>query len=142
VPLTTITNGPIPKEQMGNATSLFNLMRNIGASIGIASVTTIQARHLQIHTNDLVQHINPYNPLAQGMLQAMKQAFMARGMDAATAGQQANAAAFGMVQQQASMMAYVDTFFLLAVMFVCCLPLILIMKRAPRGGPSAEAMGH
>src|SRR5437660_760219 len=47
VPLTTITNGLIPKEQMGNATSLFNLMRNIGASIGIASVTTISARHSQ-----------------------------------------------------------------------------------------------
>src|SRR5712672_4423618 len=44
VPLTTITNGSVPKHEMGNATSLFNLMRNIGASIGIASVTTVVAR--------------------------------------------------------------------------------------------------
>ena len=43
VPLTTVTMDPIPREQMGNATSLFNLMRNIGGSIGIASVTTIVA---------------------------------------------------------------------------------------------------
>jgi DHA2 family multidrug resistance protein len=142
VPLTTITNGPIPKEQMGNATSLFNLMRNIGASIGIASVTTIQARHLQMHTNVLTQHITPYSSAAQSTLLAMKQAFMARGMDAATATQQANAAAFGMVQQQASMMAYIDTFFLLAVMFVACLPLILIMKKPPKGGGGPGAMGH
>ena len=55
VPLTTITNGLIPKEQMGNATSLFNLMRNIGASIGIASVTTISSRHAQMHINDLAR---------------------------------------------------------------------------------------
>jgi MFS transporter, DHA2 family, multidrug resistance protein len=142
VPLTTITNGPIPKEQMGNATSLFNLMRNIGASVGIASVTTISARHMQIHTNVLAQNVNPYNSLAQGTLTAMKQAFMARGMDAATATQQANAAAFGMVQQQAAMMAYIDTFFLLAVMFVCCLPLIMIMQRPPKGGGGPGAMGH
>src|SRR6476620_5097311 len=117
VPLTTITNSPIPKEQMGNATSLFNLMRNIGASVGIASVTTISARHTQMHTNDLSRHINPYNPLAQASLENMKQAFMARGMDAITATKQAYASAFGMVQQQASMIASTDVFRLLAVMF-------------------------
>src|ERR1041385_3102714 len=80
VPLTTITNGPIPKEQMGNATSLFNLMRNIGASVGIASVTTISARHSQAHIHDLAANVNQYSPAAQSMLQAMKQAFIARGM--------------------------------------------------------------
>ena len=142
VPLTTITNGPIPKEQMGNATSLFNLMRNIGASVGIASVTTISSRHMQMHTNDLSQNITPYSPAAQNTLMAMKQAFMARGMDSATATQQANAAAFGMVQQQAAMMAYIDTFFLLAIMFVACLPLIFIMKKPRKGGGGPGAMGH
>jgi DHA2 family multidrug resistance protein len=142
VPLTTITNGLIPKEQMGNATSLFNLMRNIGASIGIASVTTISARHTQQHIHDLATNVNQYNPAAQSMIQAMKQGFIARGMDVATATQQAYAGLFGMVQRQAAMMAYIDTFFLLAVMFIACLPLILIMKKPPKGGGGAAAMGH
>jgi DHA2 family multidrug resistance protein len=142
VPLTTITNGPIPKEQMGNATSLFNLMRNIGASVGIASVTTISARHAQMHTNDLSRHINPYNPLAQVTLQNMKQAFMARGMDAMTATKQAYAGAMGMIERQAAMMSYIDVFFLLAVMFAACLPLILLMKKPPKGGGGPGAMGH
>jgi DHA2 family multidrug resistance protein len=142
VPLTTITNGLIPKEQMGNATSLFNLMRNIGASVGIASVTTISARHTQMHTNDLTRHINPYNPVAQVTLQGMKQALMARGMDAATATKQAYAGIFGMLQRQAAMMSYIDTFFLLAIMFAACLPLILLMKKAPKGGGGPGAMGH
>ncbi len=142
VPLTTITNGLIPKEQMGNATSLFNLMRNIGASIGIASVTTISSRHAQIHTNTLGANVTPYNPLAQSMMAQMKAAFMARGMDAATATKQAAAGLFGMVQQQAAMMGYVDVFFLLAIMFAACLPLILIMKKAPKGGGGPGAMAH
>src|SRR5438270_2606221 len=142
VPLTTITNGLIPKEQMGNATSLFNLMRNIGASIGIASVTTISARHSQAHMHDLAANVNQYSPATQSMLQAMKQAFLARGMDAATATQQAYAGIFGMVQRQAAMMAYIDTFFILAVMFLACVPLIFIMKKAPKGGGGPEAMGH
>ena len=141
VPLTTITNGPIPKEQMGNATSLFNLMRNIGASIGIASVTTISARHAQVHTNDLAANVNPYNPAAQSMLAQMKQGFMARGMDAATATKQAYAGIFGMVQRQAAMMGYIDVFFLLAIMFTACLPLILLMKK-PQKARQGRGMGH
>jgi len=142
VPLTTITNGLIPKEQMGNATSLFNLMRNIGASIGIASVTTISARHAQSHINDLGKNVTIYNPAAQTMMAQMKGAFMARGMDAATATKQAAAGLFGMVQQQASMIAYTDVFRLLAVMFAVCLPLILLMKKPPKGGGGPGAMAH
>src|SRR5207253_5007367 len=142
VPLTTITNDSIPKEQMGNATSLFNLMRNIGASIGIASVTTISSRHAQVHVNTLGANVTPYNPLAQTMMAQMKAAFMARGMDAATATKQAAAGLFGMVQQQAAMMGYIDVFFLLAIMFAACLPLILLMKKAPKGEGGPGAMGH
>jgi DHA2 family multidrug resistance protein len=141
VPLTTITNDPIPKEQMGNATSLFNLMRNIGASIGIASVVTMNARQLQRHVNDLGAHINPYSGTAQAMLEQARNAFMARGMDMVTATKQAFAALFGMVQQQAAMMAFNDVFFLLAIMFFLCLPLILIMKRPTKQG-SGTGMAH
>jgi MFS transporter, DHA2 family, multidrug resistance protein len=142
VPLTTITNGPIPKEQMGNATSLFNLMRNIGASVGIASVTSMSARHAQMHSNDLAANVNPFNPASQTTLQAMKQAFMARGMDAVTATKQAYAGIFAMVQRQAAMMSYIDVFFLLSIMFAACLPLILLMKKPPKGPPGPEGMGH
>jgi DHA2 family multidrug resistance protein len=60
IPLTTITMDPIPKEERGNATSiLFNLMRNIGGSIGIASATTLLARHTQANINVLGAHIPP-----------------------------------------------------------------------------------
>jgi len=141
VPLTTITNDPIPREQMGNATSLFNLMRNIGASIGIASVVTMNARQLQRHISDLGAHVSIYNSNAQAMLEQARNGFMARGMDMATATKQAHAAVFGMVQQQASMMAFNDVFFLLAIMFLLCLPLILIMKRPTKQG-GGGGMAH
>ena len=141
VPLTTITNDPIPKHEMGNATSLFNLMRNIGASIGIASVTTLVARHMQMHTNTLTEHVTRSNPAAVTMLQNIKAGLMAAGADAATATRQAYAAVFGMVQQQAAMQSYIDAFFLLAILFAVVMPLVLIMKRPTKqgGGPG---MGH
>src|SRR2546423_1948887 len=113
VPLTTITNDPIPKEEMGNATSLFNLMRNIGASIGIATVTTMLARHQQIHTNVLAQHVDAYSPQTQSMLNRLTSALIAQGSDVATATKQAYAALAGMLQQQAAVLSYNDVFAML-----------------------------
>ncbi|HEX7961745.1 MAG TPA: DHA2 family efflux MFS transporter permease subunit [Terriglobales bacterium] len=138
IPLTTLTNDPIPKEKMGNATSLFNLMRNIGASIGIASVTTILTRHSQVHINNLVQHVTPLNPQAQAILEGLRRSFMAQGADAATATQKAYAAVFGMVQRQAMMMSFNDVFFLLTLIFACMFPLIFVMRKPTHaGGPVA-----
>jgi DHA2 family multidrug resistance protein len=86
--------------------------------------------------------VNIYNPAAQSMIQSVKAAAMSRGMDSATATKQAYAGVFGMVQQQASMMAYIDVFFLLSIMFLVCLPLILIMKKPPKGGGGPGSMAH
>jgi MFS transporter, DHA2 family, multidrug resistance protein len=141
VPLTTITNGPIPKAQMGNATSLFNLMRNIGASIGIASVITIVARHSQTNTSTLGSHVTPYDSAAVAMMNSIKGGLIAAGADPVTATQKAYAMAFGIVQRHAAMLSYLDAFRLLAVMFIAGLPLILIMKK-PKGPGGPESMGH
>jgi DHA2 family multidrug resistance protein len=134
VPLTTATHDPIPKEQMGNATSIFNVMRNIGGSIGIAMVATIYARRTQTNINVLGANISPFNGQTARMLAATKQMFMAKGMDAATATRQAYASVFGMVQQQAAMVSFVSAFRFLAILFLCCVPLIYIMKRPKKGG--------
>jgi len=138
VPLTTITHDPIPKEQMGNATSLFNLMRNIGGSIGIAAVTTIVARQTQANINVLGKNASQYNPAARMMFQGARSMFMSKGMDYSTATQQAYGALFGMVQQQAAILAFLHSFRMLAFMFLAVMPLILLMK-PPRhkGGPGA-----
>ncbi|HEV3039934.1 MAG TPA: DHA2 family efflux MFS transporter permease subunit [Candidatus Angelobacter sp.] len=143
VPLTTITNDSIPKHEIGNATSLFNLMRNIGASIGIALVTTLVARHAQMHTNILGSHVTALDPAAQNSLERMTSAFIAQGMDPPMAMRQAQAAMFGMVQRHAAMLSYLDAFFLLSIMFIAMLPLVLIMKRPARAaGGAADAMAH
>src|SRR5205823_13308214 len=113
VPLTTVTNDPIPRERMGNATSIFNLMRNIGASMGISAVTTLQFRHLQTHINILGAHVTGTNPIAQQTLRGMQQVFMSKGADAVTATHQAQGAVWGIVQRQAAMLSYNDVFRLL-----------------------------
>jgi DHA2 family multidrug resistance protein len=134
VPLTTVTMSVIAKEHMGNATSLFNLMRNIGGSMGIATAATMLARWQQGITNQLGEHVSIYDPQAVSMLNRMKGAYIAGGSDAATAAQQANGAMFGMILRQAYMLSFVDIFRWLGVIFLLMLPLVLLLKRPSRGG--------
>ncbi|HET9783545.1 MAG TPA: DHA2 family efflux MFS transporter permease subunit, partial [Terriglobales bacterium] len=129
VPLTTVTMDPVPNSEMGNATSLFNLMRNLGAGAGISSVTTLVARRGQFHQNRLVGNVTAANPTLQHMLAGFKAMLIARGEDAATAARQALGAVYGLVQQQSALLSYVETFWLLAVIFLLMIPLVLLMKR-------------
>jgi DHA2 family multidrug resistance protein len=129
VPLATVSVDRIPRERIGNATSLFNLVRNVGGSIGIAVVQTILARDRQGHTNVLISHINPFRPAAQQMFQSLRSAFLARGSDPVTADSQAVYAMWAMVQKQAAILAFLDAFTVLAVAFVVLTPLLWLMKK-------------
>ncbi|MEO7142850.1 MAG: DHA2 family efflux MFS transporter permease subunit [Bryobacteraceae bacterium] len=138
VPLTTITMSPIAKPAMGNATSIFNLMRNVGGSIGIAGVTTLVDRKQQVYTNTLAGHVNPFNPKSTAMWNGLTQNFMAHGADAATAKRQGYVALWGMVQQQAAILSFLDVFWILGVVFLLMIPLVLVMKKpAGKSGPIA-----
>jgi len=138
VPLTTISMDPIPRERMGNATSLFNLMRNLGGSIGIATTGTLLARRQQEFLNIMGAHVTPYSQAARSSLEAARGGFFASGSDPYTATQRAYGAVFGAVQRQASMVAFVDVFRLLGIIFLLLLPLVLLMRR-PRGRAPAGA---
>ena len=139
VPLTTVTNDPVPKERMGNATSIFNLMRNVGASIGISMVETLQVRKQQMHINILAQHVTSTSPQTQQMIKRMTAFFLSRGGSPGTATKQAYEAIWGIVVRQATMLSYNDVFRFLAAMFVVMSPLIFLMKKAKKGG---QVMAH
>ncbi len=133
VPLTTISMDPIPRERMGNATSLFNLMRNLGASIGIAMTTTLLYRYEQVHQTVLASHVDAYSLAARSALAGARARFLASGSDPVTAGERAYAAIAGLVARQAAMVSFVDVFRLLGTMFLLLVPLVLLMKRPQRG---------
>ncbi len=129
VPLTTMTMGRLPREEIGNAAGIYNLMRNVGGSIGIATITTFLARGAQIHQAHLVQHVTPYNsPLVPGLQQLISQLTHAGSQLAGT-----QEAAIGMLyriaQKQASLLAYMDNFRLLGFLSLLCIPLALLFRR-------------
>ncbi|MBV8818765.1 MAG: DHA2 family efflux MFS transporter permease subunit [Acidobacteriaceae bacterium] len=138
VPLTTITMGMIRREEMGNATSIFNLMRNLGGSFGIAAVTTLSARHAQQHLNYLTAHVNNANPAAYAITQNFQGMMASRGSGPVVAQSQSYSMLWGMLQQQAAILSYIDVFMILFGVFLAILPLIFLMKRPRRGaGPVA-----
>jgi DHA2 family multidrug resistance protein len=137
VPLTTATMDPIPKEEMGNATSMFNLMRNVGGSIGIACGTTFLFRRQQLHTNVLGAHVSAYSPQTQAMMHSMQGNMTAHGVDPGTAYLRTYGTLWGIVSRQAAMLAFIDTFRTLAVVFLLVLPLLLLMKKPKHHGGGA-----
>jgi DHA2 family multidrug resistance protein len=139
VPLTTVSMDPIPREKMGNATSLFNLMRNIGGSVGIAITGTMLSRQSQTNTALLGSNVTPYSAAAQQMFNGIKAAMMAAGADAVTATARAQAMLFGLVQRQASMVAFVTIFQLLGIAFLVLIPLVFLMQRPARAPSTAPA---
>jgi DHA2 family multidrug resistance protein len=129
VPLTTMAMGRLRKEEVGNAAGIYNLMRNIGGSVGIASVTTFLVRGSQVHQNYLVASVSSRNQAMTGMLQGMQARLCTEGFDAYTAHQKALGMLYGMIQQQASLLAYADNFRLLASLSLICMPLALLFRR-------------
>jgi DHA2 family multidrug resistance protein len=138
VPINTMAFYFIPKEKVNNATGLINLARNIGGSVGIALVTTLLARRAQFHQTVLVSHLTPFDARYNAALQGASQTLMIHGSNATQAANQAQGLLYGMLQRQATMLAFVDNFWLMGVAVLVMIPLMFLMKKAkPHTGPVA-----
>ncbi len=128
VPLTTATMSQLGQRQIGNASGLYNLMRNLGGSIGIAFVTTMLARGAQAHQSLMVGRLSPFDPAFNEQLAALQRG-LAQHTDAVTARHQAYALMYQTLDQQSHLWAFVDNFNLFGWLAVGCIPLIFLFKR-------------
>ena len=128
VPLTTATMSQLAQQKLGNATGLYNLMRNLGGSIGIAFVTTMLARGAQAHQALMVGHLAPDNPAFRQQFDAANK-LLTHHADSVTASRQAYNAVYSLLDQQAHLLAFVDNFFIFGAMAVITMPLIFLFKR-------------
>ena len=134
VPINVVAFSFVSKEKMNNATGLINLARNIGGSVGISMVTTLQARLAQKHQVDLVGNISPLNPRYLEALHGITATLRAHGSDAATAVQQAQTILYGEVLRQSAMLAFIDVFWILGVVCLGMIPLMFLIKSARHTG--------
>ena len=141
LPLTLLIMNPIPKEETPYATSLYSVMRNIGSSMGISFVTTLLARRSQFHQGRLAGNMSLSNLQFQ---QAQNQAgamFAQHGSDTVTSTHQALGYLYGSLQQQATLLSYIDVFRVMAWLFLLVAPLVLLMRK-PKRDPDPSMPAH
>jgi MFS transporter, DHA2 family, multidrug resistance protein len=129
IPLTTLTMSSVAREEMGNATSIFNLVRNLGGSFGVAFVTTMLARRQQYHQSHMVGNLTPYDTQYQAAVQQGADALQMKGLEATQAQQGGLANIYQELVRQASMLSFNDAFYLVFIIMLCMLPLVLIMRQ-------------
>ena len=135
VPLSVVTLGGLKPQSVGNGSGLYNLMRNIGGSIGISVAQTILARHEQLHRTELSHDLAPTLPRVQQGLSQFQNMFSAAA-NQATAHTQPLGQVERILNRQAQLWSYVDDFRYMALACFLCVPLVWTLKKVKaRGAP-------
>ncbi len=138
VPLTTMTMKTLPRELTGAGTGLYNLLRNLGASLGISMVTTLLTRGEQAHQSVLVAHLNNGDPVYYSTLEKLAHFFAVQSGAGGT--HMAMGQLYRNLLQQATLCSYIDDFWLLAILSLLCLPFILLFRNPkPAAGDAAQS---
>jgi DHA2 family multidrug resistance protein len=132
VPINTVAYSYLPPAKNNAASGLINLARNVGGSVGISFVTTMLARREQFHRVQLSAHLNPANPRVQQMLRG------ASGALRAGSGSESTRQAYGLLQRmlerQSTMLSYIDNFHVLAIVTMCMIPFVFLIRKPRRRG--------
>ena len=128
IPITSLSLSTLKGQQIGQGASFTGMMRQLGGSFGIAMITTYMATQNVIHKTNIGNHLTIDNPAVQQRIAAMQHSYMAKGKTADIALKSAYQTLDFAVSTQASVMSYMDVFMFIGVMFLCCIPFVLMVK--------------
>ena len=128
IPITTLSLSTLKGRQIGEGAAFTGMARQLGGSFGVALITTFMARRTVLHTSNLTSHLNLNDPNVQNRIQAMTQSFIAKGHPVNIAQQEAYKALGGTVAKQAAVLSYMDVFLYIGIMFLICIPFVLMVK--------------
>jgi DHA2 family multidrug resistance protein len=129
IPLNTLTVSGIKKEEMGNATAIFNLVRNLGGSFGVAFITTMLARRAQFHQARLVDHLDIFGRNMQQVVPQISEFLRQKGFPSSLLDQGSLSVIKGELLRQASMLSFTDAFYLITIITMLILLLVPLMKK-------------
>jgi DHA2 family multidrug resistance protein len=139
IPITAASYAGLRPDQTDQASALINAARNTGGSIGVSIASNVLAHREQWHQSRLVEHVVPSDPSYIETMRSLQHFFAERGATAADAQSQALGFIGQQVQEQASYLAYIDVFHVLAIISACAIPLALILRKVDLkagGGPA------
>jgi DHA2 family multidrug resistance protein len=132
-PLSAVAAEGIEAENAGSASGLFNMMRNLGGAIGIAALQTFLTKREQFHSNVLMQSVSMFEQATRTRLEQLTQYFISHGVaDRADALHRAYVAIGHIVQKQAFILAFSDTFYLLGMALIAALIASLFLRKPDR----------
>jgi len=142
IPITTLSLSTLKGQQIGQGAAFTGMMRQLGGSFGVALITTFMASQNMVHRSNLVSQLSTDNPAVQQRVQALQHSYIAKGMAPDIALKSAYQSLDYMVMKQSTVLSYMDVFLYLGVLFLICIPFVLMVKgnKQPKKVDMAEAM--
>jgi DHA2 family multidrug resistance protein len=131
IPITTMALSTLKGQEIGRGAALSGMMRQLGGSFGVALISTYLTRDIQTHRSDLVSKLPVYDPAVQERVRALTGGFHAKGMTSDIASKTAVQLLDRQVDVQATVLSYMDIFLWIGVMFLVCIPFIIILIKKP-----------
>ena len=128
IPITALSLSTLKGQQIGQGAAFTGMMRQLGGSFGIAMITTIMSRKNMTHRGDLVGKLDMNSPSVQQTIQGIQHNFISKGMSAETALKSSYAAVDHMVAKQAAVLSFMDVFMYLGILFLICVPFVIMVR--------------
>lgn len=128
IPVTTLALSTLKGREIGEGAAFTGMMRQLGGSFGIAIITTFMAQQIMVHRADMVGRLDVTNPVIQNKVTALQHGFMQKGLPSNIALQDAYKALDYSVTKQAMVLSYMDVFLYIGLLFLICVPFVLMAK--------------
>ncbi|OUD44214.1 MFS transporter, partial [Flavobacterium psychrophilum] len=138
--ITTLSLSTLKGKHIGEGAAFTGMMRQLGGSFGIAIITTFITRFSQKHRVNLIAHLDGSRLEVQQRIQLLQKGFMAKGFSTNEALNKAHQVIDFTVLKQSTVMSYMDIFLYLGIMFLCCIPIVFLIKKSKNIINPADAM--
>ena len=140
VPITTLSLSTLKGKQIGEGAAFTGMLRQLGGSFGIAIITTFITRFSQQHRVALLTHYDGSRTEIQQRIIQLQQGFQYKGFTPNEALQKAYQVMDFSIMKQSTVMSYMDIFMFLGVLFLCCIPIVFLIKRGKNKVSLEDAM--
>lgn len=142
VPVSTMALSTLKGPQIGQGAAFSGMMRQLGGSFGVALISTFVTRQTDLHRSSLVSHLNVNDPTVQQRVAQLAAGMRSKGFDFQTAQNKAYAILDGSVMRQATVLSYMDVFLWVGIMFLACVPFVLLFIKTAKNKVSLANAAH
>jgi DHA2 family multidrug resistance protein len=142
VPVSTMSLSTLKGKEIGEGAAFSGMMRQLGGAFGIALISTFVTRQTDIHRSNLVAHLDVNNPAVQQRVASLAAGMRSKGFDPAVAQNKAYAMLEGSVMKQATVLSYMDVFIWVGVMFLICVPFVLMFIKTSKANVKLADAAH